>query len=85
MANILSYTPQRSVCCKAITIETERNIIKAVDFTGGCNGNLQGLSILLQGMSIDEAIKRLEGIDCKGKGTSCPDQLAKALKEIGAE
>ena len=54
---------------------------KGVSFVGGCNGNLQGISHLVEGMDVDEAISRLEGIQCGFKKTSCPDQLAQALKE----
>ena len=64
-----------------IDIEVNNGIIDSVQFLGGCNGNTQGVSALVKGMKVDEAIKRLEGISCNGRGTSCPDQLAKALKE----
>lgn len=64
-----------------INIEVNNGIIDSVQFLGGCNGNTQGVSALVKGMKVDEAIKRLEGISCNGRGTSCPDQLAKALKE----
>ena len=67
-------------CSRAINFEVKDGIIQSVEFVGGCDGNTQGLSRLLAGMSVDEAIKRLSGIDCGGKGTSCPDQLARALK-----
>ena len=75
-----TYYPT-GVCSRMIKIELENNKIKAVSFTGGCNGNTQGISKLAQGMDIDEAIEKLSGIDCGGRGTSCPDQLSKALKE----
>lgn len=65
-----------------ITIEEDENIISAVKFVGGCSGNTQGIGALVAGMNIDDAISRLSGIDCNGKGTSCPDQLAKALTQI---
>ena len=64
-----------------INIEVNDGIIDSVQFLGGCNGNTQGVAALVRGMKIEEAIKRLEGINCNGRGTSCPDQLAKALKE----
>ena len=64
-----------------INIEVNNGIIDSVQFMGGCNGNTQGVSALVKGMKVEEAIKRLEGISCNGRGTSCPDQLAKALKE----
>ncbi len=75
----IDYTP-RGVCSRKITAEVENGIIKNVRFVGGCNGNTQGICRLVQGMKAEEAIKRLENINCNGKGTSCPDQLAKALK-----
>lgn len=77
----LTYTPS-GVCAKQMGIETEGKIIKKVEITGGCHGNGQGVAALLKGMTIEEAIQRMEGICCKGKPTSCPDQLAQALKTI---
>lgn len=68
-------------CSRAIEIELDGTVIKNVIFDGGCNGNTQGISILTRGMQAEEAIARLKGVDCKGKGTSCPDQLAQALRE----
>ncbi|MCH5347824.1 MAG: TIGR03905 family TSCPD domain-containing protein [Oscillospiraceae bacterium] len=76
----IRYTTS-GVCSKMINIEVNNGIIDSVQFLGGCNGNTQGVSALVKGMKVDEAIKRLEGISCNGRGTSCPDQLAKALKE----
>ncbi len=70
------------VCSQEIIINVENEIIKKVQFIGGCPGNTVGVASLLKGMNIDEAIKRLKGIDCRGRGTSCPDQLSKALEEI---
>ncbi|MCF0127854.1 MAG: TIGR03905 family TSCPD domain-containing protein [Pseudobutyrivibrio sp.] len=67
-------------CSQAIEFEVEGDVVKSVTFVGGCNGNTQGLSALVEGMKIDEVISRLEGITCGMKSTSCPDQLAKALK-----
>ena len=67
-------------CSRAIEIDVENGIVKEVKFDGGCHGNTQGISALVAGMSIEEVINRLEGINCKSKPTSCPDQLAKALK-----
>ena len=64
-----------------IHFDIEDNKVKNVSFVGGCNGNLQGISRLIEGMDVDEAISRIEGIRCGFKSTSCPDQLAKALKE----
>lgn len=65
---------------KKIDIEVEDGIVKKVHFTGGCNGNTQGVSKLVEGMKVQDVIDRLEGIDCNGRGTSCPAQLAEALK-----
>lgn len=72
-------------CSKLIDFEVENNIIKSVAFTGGCNGNLQGISSLVSGMDINEAISKLKGIKCGFKTTSCPDQLARALEEYKAK
>ena len=68
------------VCCSEIQFEVENNIIKEVQFVNGCPGNTHGLAALIKGMDINEAIERIKGIDCRGRGTSCPDQLAKALE-----
>ena len=68
-------------CSSAIDFEVEDGIVKEVRFIGGCNGNTQGVAALVKGMPVDEVISRLEGIKCGFKPTSCPDQLAKALKE----
>ena len=70
------------VCSESIAIMTEGNTIRSVRFTAGCNGNLQGIGALVAGMKIQDAITRLEGIQCNGRGTSCPDQLARALKKL---
>ena len=73
-------------CSRAIDIELdENNVIRKVAFDGGCNGNTKGVAALVQGMKADEVIGRLENIRCGFKPTSCPDQLAKALKEITAK
>ena len=69
-------------CSSKIIVDVEDNIVQDVQFIGGCHGNTQGISRLVKGMTVDETIKRLEGINCRGKGTSCPDQLAKALIKI---
>lgn len=76
-----TFRPQ-GVCSQLIEIETEGNIIQDVRFTGGCNGNLQGISALLKGMTVENAIDRLSGIHCGFKDTSCPDQLSRALKAM---
>ena len=72
----------RGVCSRKIEIDVENGIVNTVRFFGGCNGNLQGISKLVEGQKVEDVISRLEGIDCNMKGTSCPDQLARALKEI---
>lgn len=79
--NQFTFRPQ-DVCSQLIEIETEGNIIQDVRFTGGCNGNLQGISALLKGMTVENAIDRLSGIRCGFKDTSCPDQLSRALKAM---
>ncbi len=79
----LEYIP-RGVCSRRIVVELEENIIRSVRFEGGCNGNLQGISRLVTGMDVDEAISRLEGIRCGMKMTSCPDQLSQALRQAKA-
>lgn len=68
------------VCSREINFEVENNKLNQVQFVGGCSGNTQGVARLVEGMDIDEAIKKLEGIQCGYRPTSCPDQLAKALK-----
>ena len=76
----IQYTP-KGVCSRAFQIEVEEGVIRSVQVTGGCDGNLKGLSSLLKGMRVEEAIRRMEGIRCGMKPTSCPDQMAQALKE----
>lgn len=71
----------KGVCSQSIDFELDGNTIKKVEFVGGCSGNTQGVARLVQGMNIDEAIRKLEGIKCGPRSTSCPDQLAKALKQ----
>lgn len=76
----------RGTCSRQITIDlNDDQTIKSVSFLGGCNGNLQGISALVKGKKIDEVINILKGIDCNMRGTSCPDQLAKALEQIKEE
>jgi len=77
----ISYRP-KGVCSRMMMIEAEDGIIRHVEVVGGCDGNLQGISRLVEGMEVSEAIKRMEGIRCGGKPTSCPDQLAQALKTL---
>ncbi len=74
-----SYEPS-GVCSALITFEVDDGIVRNVQFTRGCNGNTQGISRLVEGMNIDDVITRLKGTNCNGKGTSCPDQLARALE-----
>lgn len=76
----MQYRTQ-GVCSQMINFDIEDNKVKNVAFTGGCNGNLQGISRLIEGMDVDEAISKIEGIQCGFRKTSCPDQLAKALKK----
>ena len=72
----------KGTCSTAIDVEVDNGIIQSVKFTGGCNGNLQGISALVTGMKVDEAIGKLKGIRCGFKNTSCPDQLAQALEKM---
>ncbi len=72
----------KGTCSTAIDIEVKDGRIESVAFIGGCNGNLQGISALVKGMMVEEAISRLKGIRCGFKSTSCPDQLAKALESM---
>ena len=76
-----SYAP-KGVCSRSISFDIQDNKVKNLSFVGGCNGNLQGLSKLAEGMDVDDVINKLSGIHCGSKGTSCPDQLAHALMEI---
>ena len=74
-----TYVP-RGVCSRMIELEIEDDVIKSCRFLGGCNGNLQGIGKLVQGMDMDFVIERFAGNTCNAKNTSCPDQLAKALQ-----
>lgn len=78
---VYEYQP-KGVCSRRMDIEVEGEVIKSVEIVGGCDGNRKGISILVAGMNINDAIRKLKGIDCNGRGTSCPDQLARALEEI---
>ncbi len=71
----------QGVCSRRITFSVEDGLVKNVFFDGGCNGNGKGVSALVEGMAVDEAIRRMQGITCGRKPTSCPDQLARALKQ----
>ena len=75
----IKYTP-RGVCSRHMEIDVEGGVIQAVRVQGGCHGNLQGIASLLKGMAVEDAVARMEGIRCGMKPTSCPDQLAQALK-----
>ena len=75
----------KGTCSQYINFEIEDGKLKNVQYIGGCNGNLKGISSLVEGMDIDEVISRLEGTTCGMKNTSCPDQLATALKEAKAK
>lgn len=75
----IEYKPT-GVCCKLMEVETDNGIVTSVKFHGGCDGNLQGIAKLVAGRDVNSVICALKGIDCRGRGTSCPDQLAKALE-----
>lgn len=75
----IEYVP-KGTCSRRMTIEVENGVIGSVKIEGGCPGNLQGISRLVEGMKITDAIEKMEGIRCGRKSTSCPDQLARALK-----
>lgn len=76
---IFEYDP-KGVCSMHYTFDIEDNKIKSLKVIGGCQGNLAGISRIVVGMNIDDVIKAFEGVDCHSKGTSCPDQISKALK-----
>ncbi|MBO5461101.1 MAG: TIGR03905 family TSCPD domain-containing protein [Ruminococcus sp.] len=80
----MQYRP-KGVCSQLINFDIKDNKVTDVKFVGGCSGNLQGIARLIEGMDVKEAITRIEGITCGFKSTSCPDQLAKALKEAVGE
>ena len=77
---LIDYQPH-GVCSRRIQVDVEGGVIQDVAFTGGCNGNLKGISSLVKGMKVEGAIQRLSGICCGTKGTSCPDQLSLALRQ----
>lgn len=81
MKKTLHFVPS-SVCSSAIDLTFEDGIVREISFTGGCSGNLQGISLLARGMNVEDVIDRLEGIRCGSKQTSCPDQLSKALRQV---
>lgn len=80
MVKKICFTPC-GVCSRQIDVEVEDGVVKSVRFTGGCHGNTQGIAALVLGLRAEVVVDRLKGIDCKGKGTSCPDQLARALEQ----
>jgi uncharacterized protein (TIGR03905 family) len=84
MEKTFSYRT-RGTCSRSIEVTLENGIVKNVRFFGGCMGNTQGVAALVRGMRAEDAIDRLRGIDCGGRGTSCPDQLARALAECLAD
>lgn len=84
MKKTLSYTTQ-GTCSRQIDLVVDGDTVESVKFIGGCSGNTQGVAALVVGMKVDEAIKRIKGIRCGFKATSCPDQLALALEEIKAQ
>ena len=75
----------KGVCAQAIQFDVKDGKVTGVQFMGGCSGNTQGIAALVEGMPLDEVVKRLEGIKCGSRPTSCPDQLAKALKKAAEE
>ncbi len=77
---VYTYTP-RGTCSRKMVVDVEEGIIRDVKIEGGCSGNLQGISNLVKGMKVDEAIEKMKGIKCGFKPTSCPDQLAIALEQ----
>ena len=76
----IEYFP-KGVCARQMLIEVEDGVVRDVEVIGGCHGTLQGISALVEGMQVEEVIDRLEGLSCGFKSTSCPDQLAQALKK----
>ena len=81
----MQYEHQNNgTCSRSVLFDIKDGKVKNVQYIGGCNGNLKGIGALVEGMEVDEAIRRLEGIQCGMKATSCPDQLAQALKEVKA-
>lgn len=74
----------KGTCSQVISLDLDGNVVRNVRFLGGCNGNLQGIGKLVEGMTVDEIEEKLEGIRCGARSTSCPDQLAKAVREAYA-
>ena len=78
---VMEYQP-KGVCARKMIIDVEDGVVKSLEVIGGCNGNLKGISKLVQGMKVEDVISRLDGVRCGFKPTSCPDQLAQALKTL---
>lgn len=76
----ITYKP-KGVCSRLMNIDVEDGVIQNLEVVGGCNGNLQGIAALVKGMKVEDAISRMEGIQCNMRPTSCPDQIAQALKQ----
>lgn len=81
---VYRYSP-KGVCSKLMELDVEDGVVRSLKVMGGCHGNLQGISKLVEGMKVEDVIARLDGIHCGAKHTSCPDQLAQALKEMPRE
>lgn len=81
---VIDYRTQ-GVCSQRMLIDVEDGVVRSLQVLGGCDGNLQGISRLVAGMKVEEVIDRLSGIRCGGKPTSCPDQLAQALRQAAAQ
>ena len=81
MVKEITYRPQ-GVCSRAYHIVASDGVIDSIDIVGGCDGNLKGIASLLRGMKIEDAIKRMSGVTCGSKPTSCPDQIARALRQL---
>ncbi len=77
----IEYQP-KGTCCRRMCIDVEDGVVQSLRVVGGCHGNLQGIAKLVEGMRVEDVVRRLDGIRCGGKPTSCPDQLAQALKQI---
>lgn len=84
MEKYYEYTT-KGTCSRQIKITLSDGVIESAEFVGGCHGNTQGITKLVKGMKAEDVIARLKGTDCRGRGTSCPDQLAKALEEALAQ
>ena len=81
---VYQYSP-KGVCSKLMELDVEDGVVRSLKVMGGCHGNLQGISALVKGMTAEEAIARLKGINCGGRGTSCPDQFARGLEAAMAQ